>query len=310
MNVRSEEKDRRSRIVLGAIILLLFIVNGLLIYKLIDKENQREELAVDNQELEEDRLHLEKLLEETEGQLLEVKGENQQLDSIVLAKNSIIEAKLAELREALRDKNITRNKLNKLEKERIQLLQQINRYKYEVDSLRLTVAELRDTVSAKNQLIEQQREDYSKLEKNFNDAAKKVAIGSRLQAIDMVAAGIREKRFGSGDKDVTRLARADFVRISFKLANNEVADKGERMIYLKLITPSEATLYNESKGSGSFTFNGEESLYTMKQKVNFQNQNETVVFEWEKSPGMMEGDYEAYVISGDHIIGRQTLSLK
>lgn len=305
MNAKSEQKDKRSRVVLGVIILLLFVVNGVLIYQLIEKENKREELAVSNEKLEEEKQKLLVEIEDVQNQLVEATGENERLDSIVREKNAVIEAKLAELKVALNARDISRSELERIKSEKNALVQ---KYEAEIKALRQEVAALQDTVGVQREMIEQQREDYAKLDEVYTVAQEKVKIGSRLKAVDMVASGIKERR--RGDRAVARLSAADKVRVSFTIDNNDVAEKGTKTVYMKLLTPTKGTMYNEEKGSGKFTFNGEESLYTLKKDVNFQNAKENVEFIWEKGAGMVEGDYEAFIIVDDHIIGRKTFTLK
>ena len=100
------------------------------------------------------------------------------------------------------------------------------------------------------------------------------------------------------------------INISFTLDKNEIATKGKKTVYLKIITPSKATLSDEGRGSGTFTFKGEKSLYTAKKEVEFNNSNEKMNFSWDKSAALSAGDYEVYLFCEDFIIGKSKFSLK
>lgn len=305
MNAKTEQKDKRSRVVLGVIILLLFVVNGVLIYQLIEKENKREELAISNEKLEEQKQQLLDEIDEISLQLERATGENARLDSALSAKNAQLEEQLAELKRAVNSKNVTESQLRSLRKEKEVIMA---KYEAEIKSLKRQVQMLQDTVGAQRVMIDQQREDYAKLEEVYTVAQEKVKIGSRLKAVDLTASGFKERK--RGDRETTRLSRADKVRINFTIDNNDVAEKGTKMVYLKLLSPTKGTMYNEEKGSGKFSLGGEESLYTLKKEVNFQNAKEKVEFVWDKGAGMSEGEYEAFIMVDDHIIGRKSFELK
>jgi hypothetical protein len=309
MTLKNEEKDKRSRLYLFIIIVALFVVNGILIYNLINNEKKIVEVEEKNENLTSEVNRLDAELDEMVLQLDEYRGKNMQLDSIIAARDKVISNKISQIRGMLKDKNVTKEQINQAEMEIRALNGRISRYRAQVDSLSKQNKYLVDEVYLRDQEINRQIEEKEKLNTDLDAAKAKIRIGSILKIKSIRAEGVRFKG-SKTEKVVTKLSKTDKVRIWFTLDNNEIAEPGNRLCYLKIITPSKSTLHNEERGSGKFTYQGEESLYTAKQAFTFRNQNEEITFYWDKSPAMISGDYEAYIFCEDAIIGKTEFTLR
>lgn len=309
MTLKNEEKDKRSRLYLFIIIIALFLVNGILIYNLIGNEKQIAATEEKNDTLESDKIRLEAELDQMSIQLDSYRGQNEELDSIILERDREIQNKIAQLRARIKQDGISKADLEQAAMEIRALNGRVAFLKNQVDSLSKQNEYLRQDIDSKDQEIQKRQLKEDQLTSDLTAASEKVKIGSRLKVkyINAVAVKVKDE---DRDREVTRLARADKIRVNFILEKNDVADHGNRVCYLKIITPSKSTLHNEERGSGKFTFKGEESLYTAKQPFVFRNQNEEITFYWDKSPAMIPGDYEAYIFCDDGIIGKTNFILK
>lgn len=308
MVLKTEEKDKRSRLYLFIIIIALFLVNGILIYNLINNEKKITETEAKNEDLTNDVKRLDEELNQMELRLNDYKGKNAELDSIIGDRDAVIANKIAQIRNMLRTGNLDKKQLQQAEMEIRALNGRIEYYRNQVDSLSKLNKYLENESYVKDQQIKNQNIEKEKLTEDLGKANEKVKIGSILKVKSIVAAAIKDK--GSKEKDVTKLSKTDKIRVDIVIDKNDVAELGNRVCYLKIITPSKSTLHNEGQGSGKFTFQGEESLYTAKQPFVFKNKNEEITFYWEKSPAMIPGDYEAYVFCDDAIIGKTGFTLK
>lgn len=307
--MKTEKRDKRSRILLISIITGLFLLNGWLIVSLINKDKRLDDSTEKNVVLSEEKERLSEMLNDAEEELEEYRGETERLDSIVDERDRVIANKVAQIRALLRGDRLTKNQLRDAENKIRNLNGEIATYKAQLDSLRTKNEFLQEEVRTKDDELVNRAERIDELETDYDKAMEKVRIASRLEALNLIATGIRFN-WQDKEKETSRLSRADKVRVTFKLDNNETATKGSKTVYLKLITPSKATLHNDEMGSGTFTYQGEESLYTAKQRFNFNNENEELAFYWDKSPSMIAGDYEAYLFCEDHIIGKTQFRLK
>lgn len=309
MSLKTTEKDRRGRVFLFAIIIILFIFNGLLIYNLINKDNDLTLTEEKLESTENERLELQKELETTQLELEEYIGQNAALDSIIQSRDSELAQRAAKVRSLLSQNNLTKEQLANARQEIASLKSMIARYETEIDSLSKENTFLRDENYAMKQEIEAAKEINQDLESRNRSLNEKVNIASRLKAENIFASGVKV-RWNEKEKETSRLSAAEKIVVRFNLDENEVANKGKKTIYFKLLSPSKNTIHNEAAGSGTFSFRGEESLYTSKQVIDFQNKNEQLEFIWEKSPAMIEGRYEAHLFCEDYEIGTAEFELR
>jgi len=308
MSLKNEEKDKRSRLILFFVILALLVVNGALIINLLNKKGDIEEITEEKEDLTEDVMRLNGELEALDLELVNQKGKNQQLDSIINIKEKIIADQVSQLRKQLQNKNLTKSQIARLEEKIRGLNGLVMKYEHEVDSLSKLNDYLVDEVYAKDQEIIKQKKEKDEIAEDLSKANIQLDIAKRLEVQTIVGTGITER--SGGDKEVTKLPNADKIRVAITIYNNPVADKESKVCYLQIVSPEKSTLHNAQKGSGTFIFNGEKSLYTLKQNFTFNNSNEKLTFYWEKSPAMTSGDYTANVYCEGVKIGSTSFSLK
>jgi hypothetical protein len=309
-------KDKRTKTYLLIIIGVLFVINFFLLYNLISKdkilvtaENKLEETQVEKEQLD-------KLLDETETLLLEYKGKNTQLDSIIDLKNDEIGRKVSEIRGLLSQKNLTKSQLDVAKREIEKLKLMIARDTAIIDSLskeNIYLRETNTTLADENDQVKAEVENQKTINSSLTDQnkalAEKVKVASRLTATNIKVEGIMTK--GSKEKEKSKLSKIDRVKVIFTIAKNEIADAGQKVIYLRLIGPNGSTVFNQTAGSGLFDVKGESLQYTSKATVNFNNvTGSPAVIYFEKIPGMSSGKYRALLYCDEFVMGEGSLTLK
>lgn len=309
MAMRNEEKDRRSRLYLFIVIIALLIVNGLLILNLFKKDKTIEETQVENTNLNQDIERLNSDLDALEMDLVAQKGKNQQLDSVIGVKERIIAEQVAQIRETLKRQDLSKSQIARLERRILELNKLVEKYETEVDSLSKLNEYLEDEVYAKDQEIIKHKKEKDEIASDLSKANIQLDIAKRLEAMTVVGSGIKVKSNGT-EKELDKLNRIDKIKIGIVIDNNAVAEKETKTCYLQVITPEKSTLHNAQKGSGTFVYKGEKSLYTAKQNFDFKNSNEELIFYWDKSPAMTEGLYTANVYCEGILIGTTSFELR
>ncbi len=309
-------KDKRTKTYLIIIIGVLFVINFALLYNLISKdkilvttENKLEDTTAEKQQLD-------KMLDETETLLLEYKGKNTQLDSIIDVKNDEIAIKVAQIRKMLSQGNITKAQLEEAKSEMSKLRAKIASATHMIDSLSKENMDLKianSTLTDENSTVKEEVETQKSINSSLTDQNKKlgekVKVASRLKANKIKAEGIMIK--GNKEKEKSRLSKIDRVKVQFNIDKNEIADAGQKLVYLRLIGPNGSTVANQNAGSGTFDVAGESILYTSKATVNFNNIEGTfVVIYFDKIPGMSTGNYRALLYCDEWMIGEGSLKLK
>ncbi|MCO4818640.1 MAG: hypothetical protein KC517_03370 [Bacteroidetes bacterium] len=308
MSLKNEEKDKRSRLILFFVILALLVVNGALIINLLNKKSDIEEVKIENEDLTADVERLGTKLDALDLELVNQKGKNQQLDSIINIKETIIADQVSQIRKQLQNNNLSKAQVSRLENKIRSLNGLVMKYEHEVDSLSKLNDYLEDEVYARDQEILKQKKEKDEIASDLSKANIQLDIAKRLELQSIAGTGVKEK--SGGDKEVTKLSKTDKIRVSCVIDNNPVADKNTKVCYLQIIGPEKSTLHDAQKGSGTFVFNGEKSLYTLKQNFTFNNANEALTFYWAKSPAMTSGDYIANVYCEGVKIGTTTFNLK
>jgi hypothetical protein len=103
-------------------------------------------------------------------------------------------------------------------------------------------------------------------EEKADELNTKVRIGSVIQA-----GGIRMVALNSNSKEVKRIKMAKRLKVDFELAPNELAEPGEKTIYIQITGPdgymlpaAEVTVFN---------FEGSEVMASAKRKVDYENES-------------------------------------
>lgn len=310
------EKDKKTKTYLIIIIAILFVINFGLLYNIISKDKilVTTETKLDNTQAERDKL--DKMLDETENMLLDYKGKNAQLDSIIDVKNDEIAIKVSQIRKMLSEGKLTKDQLEIAKQEIAKLKTKIMRDTYTIDSLsreNITLKEENTTLSSENETVKKEVETQKSINTSLTDQnqklSEKVRVASRLTATNIKVEGIMVS--GKKEKEKNKLSKIDKIKVQFNISKNAIAEAGQKVIYLRLIGPNGSTVANQNAGSGVFEFDGESIQYTSKATVVFNNETgspATIYFE--KIPGMSKGTYKAILYCDGFVMGEGSLKLK
>lgn len=151
----------------------------------------------------------------------------------------------------------------------------------------------------------------STIAKVNQELTEKVGVASRLQAnnvqVSIVTSRNKEQ---DDDDDEYKARRVEKVKITLNLARNDVSPKETKQIYLRLLEPDGAALYNLSTGGGTFTIDGQEAFYTQKQDIVFDNTNQQVQFLYAKGAEYKKGLHTVEVYESGQLMGKTTFTLK
>ena len=313
MSANTPENRSNRKLLIGGLLVVLISINGILIYMNYQKKEKTEEQAeiirVKNTELE-DQIKVYEALKadfERQSQELQAMGlENDSLDSQIAA----ISADLDELRGfrkrsySLADQRRFRDRASAFEQqlkqkdEEIAQLKEDNKVLFtENTNLKTTQTQLADsltTVKSTNQ-----------------DLSEKVKLASRLEAQGLKVNIINQRGKEKDDNDNEfRARRVEKIRVEFNLAKNDVAAKEPKTVYMRLIEPDGAALYNLATGSGSFQIDGEDMYYTAKRDFVFDNTQQQLSFTYNKNAAYKKGQHTIELYADDYLIGKTTFTLK
>ncbi len=223
---------------------------------------------------------------------------NQQLDST--------RSRLAFINQQLEKNKNDKTVINKLKAELNSIRNLIKSYLFQIDTLNTANQRL----AAKNQEIEQNlnkvKTQTNQLSKEKELLSAKVEMGSKMKITNFICEGVRER--GSEYSISNRARRIDKIRARFTIAENPLSKKGERTVYMVIIGPDN-TIFNNGTAQ-SFTFKGEELLFSAKKMFEYENNSEELEMFYTKSNNFEEGKYNIKLICEESVIGEYNLELK
>ncbi|WP_378016807.1 hypothetical protein [Adhaeribacter terreus] len=313
MSETNSERDGNRKLLVVGLIIVLLSINGILFYmqhqtkKKIDQQD--ETIRLKNTELEDRIKQYEALKADFERQSQELQGMGLTNDSLQ-SKLEALNADLKKLRSfrntsfSLADQRKFKQRAANFEAQLKKKDEEIARLKEDNEAL---YGENTNLKTAQNQL----NDTIITVKRNNQALSQKVAIASRLEAQNIKVTTINQKGKEREDSDEEfRAKRVDKIKVAFRLAKNEVAEKENKEIMMRLIEPDGAALYNLSTGSGTFMVNGQETFYTAKRDLLFDNSGQEVSFIYSKGAPYKIGQHTIELYAEGHLIGKTTFTLK
>lgn len=230
------------------------------------------------------------------------------------------ESLVAEL-ESLKDRNDTMMvkyqeavvMLEQLQKEKTYNYNQLAKYKREVETLRGVMKgylKQIDSLNTINSNLQAQNVAYKKeistaqlradvAEEKADELNTKVRIGAVIRA-----SGIRMVALSDKSKEVRRIKQAKRLRVDFELTANELAEPGEKSIYI-CITPPDGYVLSSNEVI-PFNYEGSEMMASAMRKVDYENQSVPVSIFYDGA-SFERGTYKVDIyIDGRHSGSQET----
>ena len=198
--------------------------------------------------------------------------------------------------------------LEQLQKEKTYNYNQLAKYRREVDMLKGVMKgylrqidslnDINTDLQAKNVAYEKERTGYQeraeKAEEKAEELNTKVRIGSVIRT-----GGVRIVALNDNGKNVKRIKVASRLRVDFELTANELAEPGEKTIYVCITDPDGYVLSPADKMI-PFTFEGEGRTASAMRKVSYENESVPVSIFYDGS-AFQKGTYKVDIyIEGRH----------
>jgi hypothetical protein len=217
----------------------------------------------------------------------------------------------------LRERGRTDSVLDALARERNTTRATIRKYEAELGAMRATAAGFVYTIDSLNQLntrlisenlgmrreITSERLRADAAEERAADADYKIRIGQRILARD-----IRLVPLNRNDHEVTRVSRAERLRIDFTLSANNLADPGNRAVWTRVTGPDGYVLSNPQ--ASTFFFEGDPLIYSAMREVDYQNSDLDVGIYYDGDYIMAGGTYRIEIYVDGMLAGSNEVLLR
>lgn len=206
--------------------------------------------------------------------------------------------------------------MTRLKKERSWSLAKIKQYEKEVGTLRTIMTGYIRQIDSLNTLNKQLISENVSFRKEITSAKlradmaeekaaeldNKVKVGSVIRARD-----IRLSALNARSKPVSRVKNADRLRVDFVLAANELAEPGNKAVYVRIISPDGYVLTTEAMPT--FEYEGERLSYSAMREVDYQNQDLEVGIYFNSS-GFAPGTYQVELFCEGRLIGQSQIVMR
>jgi hypothetical protein len=318
--VRNTPEVTRSRdafylILIGILLIGCGVLGWQLSNKMTDNNTYRVEVAKQDASIKE----LEELLgAESDGlkeSLLDMMEEYDNLTTENQGMNDSIDSqkqKIADLLEQVRlesqknNKNVRR--IAKYKKEAETLRKIMKGYVHTIDSLNTMIIERDSTIRLVTGERNQFRDERDKVKDENDDLTKTVEKGSKLQALNVETYAIRVNR--GRESETNRASRADQIKACFTIAENTIAKKGEKDIYMRVISPEGKVLSDGEGDEFMFKFKGVKGYFSDKRAINYENQALDLCVFYRLKTDALKGEYTVELYCERAKIGSGKFTLK
>jgi hypothetical protein len=286
------------------------MVNAVGFYYLISKNNkEKEQLTEEIFELRDDYTTLQADFNKQLADLKELKGQNEQLDSIISLREVEIKSHLAEIEKMKKQGNLSAAEMKKAKDLIMTYEKEKLAFRATLDSLFETNAELKLLMENLEVSLAEEKGNVEQLSEDKKFLSGKVELGSLLMADELYAAGIKVKDNGA-EKEVSKIKNTDKIIVCYQTGANKVRDVGSVSMYLRLISPDGETMFIESEGSGVIDSkeNGQKIKYTKEAKFDYDNSNKKVCIYWSNNI-TASGKYTAEIYQDGYRIGETSFTL-
>ena len=139
-------------------------------------------------------------------------------------------------------------------------------------------------------------------EERAEELNNKVRVGSVIRARSIGIEMLNAKK-----KPVTRVKNAGALRVNFVLGGNELAEPGQKTVYLCITSPDGYVL--SSPDAASFTFETEQKIYSAKRDLDYQNDDLGASIYYTGS-GFTAGTYHVELYCDGRLIGQTDVALR
>jgi len=324
MSEELENSSKKSNGAFIAIIIILLLMLAGMAYVWSSKNNDLNTCQNDNKTLKSDMKVMNEMLGDYVGDMsndlrkdfqsmldtydeLKKNGTPEQ-NAEIDAQKEAIELLMADLESSQKSGRIQASVIAKLKKENTGLREIMRGYVYEIDSLNTLSLGLRndlDETSMNLDLTSAQRDSIRKVAEDRGDKIKK---GQKLSVYGITTVGLKRKLNNKMGEE-SKAKKVVQIRSEFTIGKNDIADSGNKTVYMQVIDPSGKTLQTSS-GNVTQTESGQVA-YSDKKIINYTNQSiDVAVYYSLKGQVLSKGNYKVKIYCQGQLIANDGFTLK
>ena len=298
------QQDRNNKSILYAIITILLLFNIGLFYLWQSGNSKRDELTNVNSALGATIKQKESMIAAADAMISQYKSDsvtmseaNKSVSRELAAKNNEIARLTFELR-----KSGTNSKAIMAE---LQLkLADMAKRLAALETENIELKEKNENLNKENAELNTQNNVLSKEGKRMKNLA------SRIQSSEIRVETLKKQWITRKETNTNRAKDVEALRISFNLAENKIAEAGERSIFVKLSGPEGITL-NSGDGGIADLLDGKSTKYSYKTTVVYEKDSKQVpATVWKPTNKLTKGKYTIELFTEGYLLGSSVIDLK
>ena len=308
MEIQQNEKDKKSKTYLAILIGALLILNIGIGVNLYMSNRKKNELAVKVDTITAQNTQLSTELLAAENEIKSLQEANQGLEGKLTERDEAIAQKITQIKILLSKGKLSASELQKAKSEIAALRNQIEDYKSQIEQLTQKNAELTTANDGLNQTLTAEQMKTAEQARTNDSTNSTHGIAKKLNAGSIRAMGVRERKmFGKKELETNKANKVEEIKVRFSIDKNEIADAGEKDIFVKIIGPDGAPIATKVQTT---KVDGTETLYTEMKTVDYKNEKSEQVVYCKKQGTYKPGEYTVEIFAEGYRIGTTKFSLK
>lgn len=308
MEIQQNEKDKKSKTYLIILIGALLALNIGIGINLWIGNKEKKELTTKVEGLTNDKNVLQKEVKDLEGELDQLRSENQTLNEQLNEKDLAIEQKIKQIKLLLNKGKLSDAEYKKAKAEILNLRNQIEDYKLRVAELTQQVDVLTTEKSQLTQELTNEQARSAEKDKTIEASNKKISQAKQLHASNIRAVGVRERKlFGKKEVETDKAGKTEEIKVQFSIDKNVIADEGEKDIFVKLVAPDGSPILTKLQTT---KVDGTDVSYTEKKTIDYKNDRVDEIVYCKKQGAFTKGEYIVELYAEGYRIGTAKFTLR
>lgn len=303
--ITPEKKGSNGKKILVIIVVILLLgINGVLIWMLMNKN----QVIVETKEVLRVETTLKDSLTVIKDQLSrdfeEMKSQNVSLNEKLTEKDKEIADQAEKIQNLLNSGDKAQLEHAKAEIRKFKSM--LASYGAQKDSLLQVTAALNQDKLLLTTNLGQEKVKSESLTTENTKLSEKVTVGSILRADNVKAMAVKFKSNGK-EIETNKAKASQKIKTCFTLLENHVAEKGEKEVFIRVLGPEGSAF---SSSSETFKYNGQETLFTARESVPYENKKKEVCVYWANTNAFGKGKYTVEIYNAGTQIGKTAVELK
>lgn len=298
------QQDRNNKSILYAIIAILLLFNIGLFYLWQSGNSKRDELTNANSALGATIKQKESMIAAADAMIAQYKSDsitmseaNKSISRELAAKNNEIARLTFELRKSGSNSKAIMAELQSKLSDMAKRLAELERENVELK-------EKNENLNKENAELNTQNNVLSKEGKRLK------SLASRIQSSEIRVETLKKQWITRKETNTNRAKDVEALRISFNLAENKIAEAGERAIFVKITGPEGITL-NSGDGGIADLLDGKSTKYSYKTTVVYEKDSKQVpATVWKPTNKLTKGKYTIELFTEGYLMGSSVIDLK